>query len=364
MAPWTQFSATGFSSARVARLRPGTSRLNAVGYAPVLDTERGVVAGVAAIPARGRTLSAEQLASVLSHAGARPRNTFLSVPLTWASLEDAAVRAELLRPADLSGIVFELVAVQPGACTPVSRAAASAIQDAGGLLALQADEIWHPDFEAVTDRSPKMIVVGARWVRAIDQSERRQSILETLGQVAAQRDAWLLAEGVTTCAELRALVGLGVPLVRGDVVGRADFTSWPTLAAGVTAVLGPQRPRPPGPMRHLLQVVPTAFTPGDAVAAVLRGSREPGVAVTLDRYARPTGLALLTVGGVRVTEDILCVHVDTPLADAAARAKARGLPSDPLVAVDSAGRFVGIVTAAALAAAAKPGDGPSAGDGS
>lgn len=342
---------------RAGWLRAGTARATAVGYAPILDTERGVLAGIAATPARGRSLNPAQLAHVLACRAQRPRNTFLTVPLAFSMLADPELRGELLRPSDLKGVVFELTGVTPAHREPVLGEVAASIQAAGGLLALQADEIWHPDFEAVSDRAPKMIVIGAEWVRGIDASERRQAIVETLGQVAAQRDAWVLAAGVASTAELSTLVGLHVPLLRGPRIGRTDFTEWPALAPGVTDVLGPVRRRPPGPMRGLLHLVPTAFTMGDAAAAAVRRGQDPGAGVVLDGYGRPIGLAIRTTGGLRTTEDLLCVHVDTAARDALARANARGVPSDPLLAVDSAGRFLGVVLADDLAAVDRSGAG-------
>jgi len=317
--------------------------MGAVGYSPILDTERGVMTGVAATPARGRTLDAGQLAVALADRSQLPRNTFLSVPLAWTSLDDPQIHAELLRPFDLAGIVFELIGVLPGGPSPERRDVASSIQTAGGLLALQADEIWHPDFEAIAERAPKMIVVGEGWVHRIEHSERRQSVIETLGHVAAERDAWVLAAGVSSPAELTTLTELHVPLLSGPAIGRTDFSDWPSIDPGVPAALGPQRRRPPGPMRTMLVAAPTATTMGDAAAAAMRSSQDRGCAVVLDVYRRPVALALRTASGVRVVDDPLCVHVDTALRDVATRARARGASRDPIVAIDSAGRFLGTV---------------------
>ncbi|MCW2497313.1 hypothetical protein [Jatrophihabitans sp.] len=326
--------------------RPGSISPGAVGYAPVLDTERGVVAGYSAQPARGRALSPGQLAIALRAKPDLPRNTFLTVPLEWDSITAPEVQAELLRPSDLSGIIFELIGVGPAAgSTPQSRVAAS-VQEAGGLIALYASDIWHPDFRAVTAHQPHVVVLGASWVRRIDQSPKRHTLIETLGEVAGERDAWVLGSGVATTAELTTLARLGVPLLRGPAVGTTAFAGWAPLAPAVTTLLGPQRRRTPGPMRQLLVQTPTTFTIGDAVAGLLAGSQR--YVAVVDRQGRPCGLAIRTEGGIRASHDVLCVHVDTALDDVRARVAARDDGTDPVAAVDSAGRLLGLVPTSEL----------------
>jgi EAL domain-containing protein (putative c-di-GMP-specific phosphodiesterase class I) len=278
-----------------------------------------------------------------------PRNTFLSVPLQWLTLSSPDIRAELLRPSELGGIVFELVGVSPPTPqTQAESAMVAAIQSAGGLIALQAVDIWHPDFAAVTQQQPHMVVVGADWVRGVETSPQRQRLIETLGDVAGEHDAWVLASGVGTAAALQTLTQLHVPLLRGPAVGEVRFDDWAPLANGITDHLGARSPRPPGPMRALLLPTPTAATPGDAVARLFKDTIANRHVVVIDSRGRPRGLAVRTTGGIRSTDQLLCMHVDTDLADAAARSATRRWSSDPVVAVDSAGRFLGLVPLDAL----------------
>ena len=329
----------------------GSGRVPAIGFEPILDSERGVVSGYTACPARGRSFDARQLATVLEARTRMPRNTFLSIPLAWSTLSDPGVRGELLRPSDLLGVVFELANVMPSTTRTVSHDVTRSIQAAGGLVALHVDEIWQPDFRPLTEHAPKMIVVGPDWIHDVDTSERRRAIIQTLGEVAAERDAWVLGSGVQTRQELATLAELHVPLLRGPAVGGVNYQDWPSLAIGVTAALGPQQRRLPGPLREMIVTVPTARTMGDAVARMLRAPDGPPAGVMLDAYGRPAGLAVRTGSGVRATEDVLCVHVDTALRDVAARASARTACTDPVLAVDSAGRFLGVIPLQALSAA-------------
>ena len=217
--------------------RPSTGRANLVGLAPILDIDRGGVGGAVASPRRGRTLDGDQLAQAMAVRDRMPSSTFLCLPVGWSSLRDPTIRGALLRPAQLRGIAVELVGILTGAAEPGLCAVASSIRDAGGLIAVQADEIWHRDVDALTDYAPRVVILGGQWVHGIERSERRQAIVETLVSAAVERDAWVMADGVSTMAELRALVTLGVALISGPVVGPSDVTGWPGLAPELTRAL-------------------------------------------------------------------------------------------------------------------------------
>lgn len=328
---------------RGLRLRRSAGRANQVGLAPVLDVEHGVVAGAVGVPRRGRVLDGELLRQAMALRDRMPGDTFLCLPVAWPSLRDAAVRAELLRPSELRGVVVELVGIVPGSAEPGLSAVASSIQDAGGLIAVAAEEIWHPDFRGVTERAPRVVIVREPWLRDIERSERRRAVIEALRAVAAERDAWVMAEGVSTAAGFHALAELGVPLVSGSVVGAPDFAGWPEVAPSLAATLAEWVPGMSGSMRDLLVAVPTVRTIGDAAAAAVGSTHFAGAAVVLDADGRPVGLARRTEGGVRATEAVLCVHVDAEWSDVSARAREHRVSGDPLLAVDSAGRFLGVI---------------------
>ena len=54
-----------------------------------------------------------------------------------------------------------------------------------------------------------------------DTDPVRVALAEMLGEFAGRIDAWLLAEGIETLAELAAFAQLGVPLAQGWLLGRA-----------------------------------------------------------------------------------------------------------------------------------------------
>jgi EAL domain-containing protein (putative c-di-GMP-specific phosphodiesterase class I) len=54
-----------------------------------------------------------------------------------------------------------------------------------------------------------------------DTDPVRVALAEMLGEFAGRIDAWLLAEGIETPAELAAFAQLGVPLAQGWLLGRA-----------------------------------------------------------------------------------------------------------------------------------------------
>jgi hypothetical protein len=131
-----------------------------------------------------------------------------------------------------------------------------------------------------------------------------------MGTLGSRLDSWLLAEGVETRAELDTLVRLGVPLVQGFHLARPG-PAW----VGVddeTAL-------------HLL--MSGRHTTGTTLRSLLSEA--------LSSESVDTGLRF---------------NVDTGIAEAAMRAVTRPTSARgaPLVCVDNAGRFVGIVGMEAL----------------
>ena len=56
-------------------------------------------------------------------------------------------------------------------------------------------------------------------VAGIDTDETKAAVVEALGMFTSRLDAWLVAEGVETIAELDRLLSLRVPLAQGYGLG-------------------------------------------------------------------------------------------------------------------------------------------------
>ena len=332
-----------------------------VGYQPILDVARGVAAGYLAVtqgdtrqavsPGRDAGGDGNEAKAVATAATARaaleafptlPRNTFVSIPVPLAVLADRRVRDVLSAPRDLDGIVLDIAEFSTGPLESVTEALES-YRAAGALIAVGGQGAAQPELTSIVRLKPAIIRLGRAWVRGADRSEAKRSAIEVTGRLAAQLDAWILAEGVTTSAELRALAGLDVPLAQGPFIGEPQ-QFWPDIELTARTALPAAVVAGDGVLRALLQ---QAYTTSDLVAAqsVLPETTGFDVLVALDEHHRPTALLEQEAPGSWTTNPVLAVNIDTPVADAVERAMAR--PRDirfsPLACTDNAGRFLGVL---------------------
>jgi EAL domain-containing protein (putative c-di-GMP-specific phosphodiesterase class I) len=310
-------------------------------FRPVLDVTRGVAAGYAALPtaptATGRQ-DATQVASARRAHDEQPAGTFLSVPVDAEAAIASPVRSELQRAESLEGIVVEVGGRRR---LPDLRAVADEIRGSGGILALSGGDSGQPALAAIVNLRPSIITLGRDWIRNLENSTRKQMMVETVGRLASSHDAWILAEDVRSDAELRTLAELGVPLAVGPFIG-APGPGWSAVdVAAVNAVPAPSRPR--GPLRDLLRPVLTVRSVGEA-AALAANLQAGDHLVVVESDQRPRSLICLTAGHVEPHE-IMSVNVATPLGDALRRAELRGESERwlPFAVTDDSGCFLGLV---------------------
>ena len=346
-----------------------------VSYQPILDVARGTAAGYQAIthsdsrrelravdvdgpghpimgsptePAadvRSRTQAAAAAAAARAALEAfptLPKNTFISVTVPLALLADTCVRDVLGAYRDLSGIVLDIAEFSVVPLEAVS-AALESYRAAGAIIAVGGQGAAQPELTSIVRLKPAIIRLGRAWVRGVDRSEAKRSAIEVTGRLASQLDAWILAEGVTTSAELRALAGLDVPLAQGPFIGEAQ-QFWPDIERTARTALPSSALPSDGVLRALLQ---QSYTTTNLAAAqsVLPDTTGFDELVVLDEYRRPTALLEQDTAGEWVPAPVLAVNIDTPVADAVERAMAR--PRDirftPLACTDNAGRFLGVL---------------------
>ena len=323
-----------------------------VGYLPILDVARGTAAGFHAVPldlATGDRRDTDPATAIrvvraaLDAFSHLPTNTFVSVPVPLRLTGSPPIRDALRGHGDLAGIVLDVTDFSPDGVGD-NEEALEEYRHRGALISVGGRDTAQPELGSIVRLRPSIVRLGRAWVRGLDTSATRRSAIEVTGRLAAQLDAWILAEDVETAAELRALSELGVPLAQGPFVG-APQAGWPGIAEPARIVLPAAMPTSGGVLRALLR---RAYTTQDAAAArqVLPEASGFETVVVIDDAGRP--VALLERGADARWEQVeaLTVNVDTPVADAAARAMAR--PRDvrftPLMCTDAAGRFLGILT--------------------
>lgn len=104
----------------------------------------------------------------------------------------------------------------------------------------------HASLALLADLRPDVLKLDRRLVRGVDGDAVRAAILRAIVQLARELAIELVAEGVETAAESRALVDLGIELQQGFWLARpalralplapaADGRSAPAIAAAMTA---------------------------------------------------------------------------------------------------------------------------------
>ena len=329
---------------------------------PVVDLTRGNIAGYEALArfpggpgpfevfaaarefGRGVEAEAAALRAALVKRAALPDNTFLTVNVGPDIVDTPQVREIWQAHPSLAGVVIELTeqvriesyaSLEPALDELRSRGALFAVDDAGaGYAGLQHLLALRPNF----------IKLDRELVAGLDHDEAKRALVDVLGGFADRIDAWIIAEGVETVAELDVLLALRVPLAQGFYLARPAPTVQsldPDLAMRIAA-RSAQDGRD-GTLRPLLE---EAVTVGrTATREVHRLLRAGEIAVVVDQFGRPA--AVVDAGGNAhaIRRSALLVNLDTPTAEAAQRAIVRepAVRFQPLVCTDSAGRFVGIV---------------------
>lgn len=94
----------------------------------------------------------------------------------------------------------------------------------------------YANLRLIAEIQPTFIKVDMTLIRGIDGNPRKQALMETLCVLSDKMDACLVAEGVETVEELRALASLGADFAQGFYLARPQENP-PRLAPSVLAAL-------------------------------------------------------------------------------------------------------------------------------
>lgn len=330
-------------------------------YQPILDVARGVVAGYQAQVRHLRhpatavhspwtldgdadgSVTAAALRVALSDFATLPVNTFLSFPLAALVAALPPVRDVLLGAPTLAGIVLDIADTTEVEDGDELAATLAGYRAAGALISLGGHGAPQPELTSIVELKPSIVRVGRDWVRDIDTSKSKRSAVEVIGTLAGQLDAWILAEGVSTAAELRTLASLSVPLAQGSFIGEAR-ASWSDIPPMTRQVLPRVAAPTDGALRSLVQ---SAYTATDltAAAAVLPETTGFDVVVIVDEHQHPVSVLEADGRDGWQASDVLAVNLHTPVNDAVARAMARPRATrfSPLACTDDQGVFLGVL---------------------
>ena len=339
-------------------LRPGVLRMN---FQPIVDTARGTVVGYESLarftgppdapPDRwfalahaagvGAELEARALSIAFEARPALPPNCFLSVNVGPEALLSAPVAAVLAGAGDLRGVVVEITEQTAVADYDALLSALAPVRAAGALLAVDDAGAGFASLKHITVLRPDFVKVDRDLVAGIDTDETKAAVVEALGMFTSRLDAWLVAEGVETIAELDRLLSLRVPLAQGYRLAPPR----PGMGAAHPDAVALCRRRMSvatyGGLFDLAEHAPRVAAV-EAAAAVF--AADPAVAwvAVVDEHDRPVVLA----GRDGAAHRPLSVLPAERLADVARRLAARpaGGRGAPVVLCDERARLVGLVT--------------------
>src|SRR4051794_3641212 len=207
-------------------------------FQPIVDLAEGTVAGYEALArfpgtagpdvwfaaAAEAGLGAELEALAVHKALARvpdlPANTFLTVNVSPHLLGAAPVQQAFASRPRLDRVVVELTEHTPVDDLDLLRSQTQALRERGALIALDDTGSGYAGLQQVAALRPQLVKLDRALVTDADTDPVRMALAEMVGEFAGRIDAWLLAEGLETAAELAAFIRLGVPLGQGWVLGR------------------------------------------------------------------------------------------------------------------------------------------------
>src|SRR5688572_20039187 len=301
-------------------------------------------AGVAA------ELEALAIHKALAAVPALPANTFLTVNVSPHLLGAPAVQQALATRTELHRVVVELTEHTPVHDLDELRRQCDDLRMRGALIALDDAGSGYSGLQQLAALRPQVVKLDRALVSDADTDPVRVALAEMLGEFAGRIDAWLLAEGIETPAELAAFAQLGVPLAQGWLLGRPG-PGFAPLAPEATRLVR-------------AQVARARLT--DTVAGLLRPVRQstvgedvPGVppVVLVGPQGEPVALLLADprTAEIYTAPVSLRVHPTTGISDTLQRALTRPPAQrfDPVICTGPEGDVLGLLRIEDLASAAR-----------
>jgi EAL domain-containing protein (putative c-di-GMP-specific phosphodiesterase class I) len=341
-----------------ARREAGVLRMH---YQPILDTARGTVVGYESLarfggpphvtPDRwftaaraagvGVELEARALRAALGARAALPPNCFLTVNVGPEALVAEPVAAVFAAAGDLRGVVVEITEQTAVADYDALGTAIAPLRAAGAMLAVDDAGAGFASLKHITVLRPDFVKVDRGLVAGIDTDETKAAVVEALGRFTSRLDAWLVAEGVETTAELDRLLSLRVPLAQGYGLGPPDAVMGPACPKAVALCRRRVSLTAYGGLFEVAERAPHVYSSEAAQTAFAEDPAVTWVAI-LDEHDRPVGL-IERCGG---THSPLNVSLAERLPDVARRLASRPAADRlaPVALCDEHTRLVGLVT--------------------
>ncbi|MCU1614069.1 MAG: Diguanylate phosphodiesterase, protein [Frankiales bacterium] len=298
----------------------------------------------------GAELEALAIIKALDAAAELPPDTFLTVNVSPHLLGSERVQEALGRRRDLHRIVIELTEHTPVDDLTALQTQTRALRKRGALIALDDAGSGYSGLQQMAAVKPQIVKLDRALVADADADPVRMALAEMLGEFAGRIDAWLLAEGLETAAELAAFARLGVPLAQGWLLGR-PAPGFAPLAPEVVAVVRAQVAR-----ARLTESVASLIRPVRQIAADEAVTGIPP-AVVVGPLGDPQSVLL---ADPRTAEPYtapvsLRVHPSADIVETLQRALTRPTSHrfEPVICTDPTGAVLGLLRVEDLASAAR-----------
>ena len=296
----------------VSRVEEAPERLR-VAFRPIADLSRGTAAGYEVLVARpgqepappqdwsrevhpdtaGR-LEAHLVRRALAERERLPANTFLLVTVSSAALASGELQEALREPDRLERVVVVVGDDPLPDSAPKVRTSIEVVRAAGGTVAVDETGSGYASLRAILSLRPDFVRVGGDFVFELDRDQAKAAVVETLGALASRIDAWMIAGGITSPAELGAQRRMGVPLGQGPLIGQPVEVMGPLAAEVAEGIRGATPPVDTGetvaPLIEVRPALPWGGPLEDVADAFLEDPRAD-VVVLVDERNRPLALA-------------------------------------------------------------------------
>lgn len=155
-----------------------------------------------------------------------PDGACLTVNLSGKLLLDPRLGELMARQEDLSRLIIEVTEDSLVGDDILAMAAVAPLIERGVRLAVDDMGAGYSGLRQVTVLRPSYLKLDRALISGIDASPDRQALVEALVGYAQRTGSRIVAEGIETEAELRAVKALGVDLVQGYLLGR-PAPPWP-----------------------------------------------------------------------------------------------------------------------------------------
>jgi diguanylate cyclase (GGDEF)-like protein len=167
----------------------------------------------------------------------RPPGTRLSVNLSAPVLIDRSTLRMLDPLRDLSDLIIEVTEEALVYNDAQLNSALAPLRERGAQMAVDDMGSGYSGLGQVMAVHPSYLKLDRSLISGIDSDRDRAALVGALADYAKRVGSLLVAEGMETAEELRALIELGVPLAQGYYLSR-PAEPWPSVPASALAAAG------------------------------------------------------------------------------------------------------------------------------